>query len=43
MLTEVWLTEEAEDRMVEYPANADLWQVEQLLTELLAESKEAKN
>jgi hypothetical protein len=42
MLTEEWLTEEAEDQTVEYPAAADLWQVEQLLTELLAENEEAK-
>lgn len=42
MLTEEWLTEEAEDQVVEYPAAADFWQVEQLLTELLAEVNEAK-
>lgn len=42
MLTEEWLTEEAEDQMVDYPAAVDLWQVEQLLTELLAETKEAE-
>ncbi len=43
MLTEEWLTEEAEDQVVGYPAAVDLWQVEQLLTELLAEpNKEAE-
>lgn len=42
MLTQEWLIEEAEDQPVDYPAAVDLWQVEQLLNELLAETKEVE-
>ena len=42
MSTEEWLTEESGERPAEYPASADLWQVEQLLHELLTEIEHAR-
>ena len=40
MTTYEWQTEEAEEPMVDYPATVDLWQVERLLNDLLAEMQE---
>ena len=40
MTTQEWQTEEAEEPMVVYSATADLWQVERLLKDLLAEIQE---
>ena len=40
MMTQEWQTEEAEEPMVDYPATVDLWQVERLLNDLLAEIHE---
>lgn len=40
MMTQEWQTEEAEEPMVDYPATVDLWQVERLLNDLLAEMHE---
>ena len=40
MTTHEWQTEEAEEPMVDYPATVDLWQVERLLNDLLAEMRE---
>ena len=40
MTTYEWQTEEAEEPMVDYPTTVDLWQVERLLNDLLAEMHE---
>ena len=40
MTTQEWQTEEAVEPMVDYPTTVDLWQVERLLNDLLAEMHE---
>ncbi len=41
MTTQEWQTEEAEELLVDYPTTVDLWQVERLLNDLLAEMQES--
>ena len=43
MTTYEWQAEEAEEPMVDYPATVELWQVERLLNDLLAEMRELPN